>query len=103
MVYSHMKTIMKRDFPNYKRIQIGATLTEIEVVQKKLITRYKVFGIKVKSVYSYNKKIIPLVEFTIVFSLLSGICQRNRNQIYVAVDESNKTVYWNYASLPDKY
>jgi hypothetical protein len=102
LIHQHMKQIMKRDFPGYKRIQVAATLNKIEILQKTVISEKRIFGILFNRKFEYEKKTIFLEEFTIAYNC-HYIIKRNRNQMFVAIDESNKTVYWNYMSLPDEY
>lgn len=80
-LYRYTKKLIKQAFPKYKRIQVGATLTEV------LIERSD----------SYTKK-IPLVKFTVVCNSY-GLFTTNRHQINVAVDQLTNRVYWNFERL----
>lgn len=100
MIYEHMKEAMRRDFPRYKRIQVAATVNEVDVVQRKVTSEMRVFGVILHREFDYEKKTIPLKEFTVAYRRLY-ISKLDRKQMYVAVDEPNKTVYWNYVSLED--
>ncbi|KAF6565281.1 hypothetical protein G9G63_08965 [Paenibacillus sp. EKM202P] len=79
-LYRYTKKLIKQAFPKYKRIQVGATLTEV------LIDRGA----------SYTK--IPLVKFTVVCNSY-GLFTTNNHQINVAVDQLTNRVYWNFERI----
>ena len=103
MINEFMKETMKTDFPRYKIIQLGATIKEVSTINREVISEKKWFGITIKREYKYNRVVIPFDEFYITyFNRCSGLLQTDRRQMYIAIDEPNKTVYWNYEVLPNK-
>ncbi|GAB6989606.1 hypothetical protein [Paenibacillus pini] len=96
-----MKKVIRRDFPKYKRIQVGGTITKVDSSIKELIEENKILGITYRRKYKYTNKTFYLNKYRIVYTD-DYFSQVNRHQIFVAVDQNNQKVYWNYTSLPDK-
>jgi hypothetical protein len=95
-LYKHTKYLMKQAFPKYKRIQAGATLKEISIQSKRRVGRS--IGVQTYYHYEYYEERIPMVKFTDVYLKFYSV-KHDIHSIYVAVDQHNKTVYWNYEMI----
>ncbi|MGG1652238.1 hypothetical protein ABHN03_03820 [Paenibacillus sp. NRS-1775] len=79
-LYKYTKQLIKQSFPKYKRIQVGATLTEV------LVERGS----------GYLK--LPLTKFKTVYTSWSCFTT-DRHQVYVAIDQLTNKMYWNFEQL----
>lgn len=79
-LYKYTKQLIKQSFPKYKRIQAGATLTEVIIERG-----------------SGHEK-ISLNKFSIV-QISDGYITKEKYQIYVAIDQSRNIMYWNFKQL----
>jgi len=93
-LYKYAKKSIKQAFPKYKRVQIGATLKTVEVTRKKNVFR-DVGWQTYHDIVTVNE-VLPLVEFKKVCMNVLGLFQEDTHQLYVAVDQKTKTVYWNF-------
>jgi hypothetical protein len=92
-----MKKEIKQAFPKYRRIQAGATIKLILVKRKRKV--HAPFGL---NAYSYTEKYeekLLMVVFKKVCRSNCGLYDSDVHQVYVAVDQQNKTVYWNYERI----
>lgn len=91
-LYKYTKKLIKQSYPKYKKVQAGATLKEIIVQRKRKVGRC--IGINTYYHYEYYEERIPMVKFTEVCTI--GYMRSDEHNINVAVDQRNKTVYWNF-------
>jgi hypothetical protein len=91
-LYKYTKKLIKQSYPKYKRIQAGATLKEIIVRRKRKVGRC--IGINTYYHYEHYEERIPMVKLTEVY--FNWYLRSNEHIIYVAIDQQNKTVYWNF-------
>lgn len=99
-LYRYTKKQIKQAFPGYKKIQVGATIKEVVATRTERVGRqigFQIFEDK-RTIY----ETLPLIKF-------KRVCIHNRllyqdqeiHQIYVAVDQQKKTVYWNFELIKD--
>jgi len=99
-LYRYTKKKIKQAFPRYKRVQIGATIKEVSVKRTEMVGRQ--IGFQFFEGKRIAHELIPMIKF-------EQVCIHNRilyqdqeiHQIYVAVDQQKKTVYWNFELIKD--
>lgn len=92
-LYKFSKQLIKQAFPKYKKIQVGATIKEVEIYRKKNIGRF--VGTQLFNSSEAVKEIIPMEKFTKVYNQIL-LSKTDLHQLYVAVDQRTNTVYWNF-------
>jgi hypothetical protein len=76
-LYKYTVKQINQAFPKYKKVQVGATIKNVEIKDGEVI------------------KTIPMVNFKKVYNSRYGIIE-DLHQLYVAVDQLKNTVYWNF-------
>lgn len=93
-LYKYAKKSIKQAFPKYKRIQVGATLKTVEVTRKRKVVRF--IGLETYDDVVSEHEQIPMIKFKKIWLDYFGLFQKDVHQLYVAVDQTTKTVYWNF-------
>lgn len=94
-LYRYTKKQIKQAFPGYKKIQVAATIKEITV--DRVIRVGRQIGFQLFEDKKITQETLPLIKF-------KQVCIHNRliyqdqeiHQIYVAIDQQKKRVYWNF-------
>lgn len=93
-LYKYAKKSIKQAFPKYKRVQVGATLKTVEVTRKRKVIRY--IGFDTYDDVVLVQEHIPIIKFKKICMSVFGLYEKDVHQLYVAVDQKAKTVYWNF-------